>query len=482
MISPFFVQVFYGNGSYEMLYSETDSSIQPASSPMIGDFDGDGKEEIFVEAKNFTDSAGIQSRAYLIENDSSTIITADLASTGYPSQAISADLNNDSIAEIILKWDDGMNRTISVFNGSLSQIWSYVLDEQPSSFAEYYIYPTVGDINNDANPEVLVPSGERLVILSESGSLLINKDLQSLGFVGSYAIGTPLMESNRIIFSIENSGLYSTYVYYIDMISPQIFLSDPQNATYTAMPIPLSYSAADDIAVGSVWYSIDGGSNVTLYGNTTFSLQNGFHNLTLYTNDTAGNTNSTTTEFSVACTESWSCSDWSAACSGGSQSRTCADSNSCGTVQSKPVETQSCSSSSGSSGGGGGYYCQTNWTCTTFFSCQPDGTQSRNCTDANKCLVPFNKPAEKQNCTYTPSSAPSEIKLPICGDGKCDSNESCSSCPKDCGACPVQNETAAENSTKGEITGQFLAIPALDYVIIALIVVLSAVFVIAIKK
>jgi hypothetical protein len=47
-----------------------------------------------------------------------------------------------------------------------------------------------------------------------------------------------------------------------------------------------------------------------------------------------------TTSCSV-CTESWTCSSWSA-CTSGSQTRTCTDSNSCGTTTSKPTTTQTC--------------------------------------------------------------------------------------------------------------------------------------------
>jgi len=42
------------------------------------------------------------------------------------------------------------------------------------------------------------------------------------------------------------------------------------------------------------------------------------------------------------CTELWGCSDWSV-CVSGTQTRTCTDSNNCGTTQNKPAETQSCS-------------------------------------------------------------------------------------------------------------------------------------------
>ena len=61
------------------------------------------------------------------------------------------------------------------------------------------------------------------------------------------------------------------------------------------------------------------------------------------------------------CTESWSCTSYST-CSGGTQTRTCTDSNNCGTENSKPSESQSCTttttgaavSGSAEAGRGGG--------------------------------------------------------------------------------------------------------------------------------
>ncbi|MBI2667523.1 Ig-like domain-containing protein [Candidatus Woesearchaeota archaeon] len=53
------------------------------------------------------------------------------------------------------------------------------------------------------------------------------------------------------------------------------------------------------------------------------------------------------------CTESWSCTSYSA-CSNGQQTRTCTDSNNCGTTNNKPAESQSCGGSGESQAGGGG--------------------------------------------------------------------------------------------------------------------------------
>ncbi len=49
-----------------------------------------------------------------------------------------------------------------------------------------------------------------------------------------------------------------------------------------------------------------------------------------------------TTNVSAPCTENWSCSDWSVCKSDGTQTRTCIDSNNCGTVKNKPPILQSC--------------------------------------------------------------------------------------------------------------------------------------------
>lgn len=43
------------------------------------------------------------------------------------------------------------------------------------------------------------------------------------------------------------------------------------------------------------------------------------------------------------CTENWTCDDWST-CENNSQTRTCVDSNACGTISNKPATTQACNS------------------------------------------------------------------------------------------------------------------------------------------
>ncbi len=104
------------------------------------------------------------------------------------------------------------------------------------------------------------------------------------------------------------------------------------------------------------------------------------------------------------CTENWECGQWSA-CTNGQQTKTCTDSNNCGTTVNKPAESQSCT------------VCTPTWTCgewnswNNWNSCSESSTQARTrtrtCTDSNNCGTTTDKPSESesesQGCTYTPT-------------------------------------------------------------------------------
>jgi len=91
-----------------------------------------------------------------------------------------------------------------------------------------------------------------------------------------------------------------------------------------------------------------------------------------------------TIEYPEACTENWSCTEWSE-CVDGVQTRKCIDSNNCGTTVNKPDESRSC-------------ICTENWSCTGWSACV-GGVQTRTCTDLNDCGTTFNKPSESRDCT-----------------------------------------------------------------------------------
>lgn len=91
------------------------------------------------------------------------------------------------------------------------------------------------------------------------------------------------------------------------------------------------------------------------------------------------NTN-TNTNAPPACTERWSCTAWST-CTNDQQSRTCTDTNSCGTIVNKPLLTQSCSTTPPPPPS----TCLTDWQCGAWSACDAQNRQQRHCVEANQC-------------------------------------------------------------------------------------------------
>ena len=84
----------------------------------------------------------------------------------------------------------------------------------------------------------------------------------------------------------------------IDTTPPNISIHSPRNTTYDSSAVPLNVSASE--AISAWWYSLDGGVNVSFTPNTTLSnLLDGVHSLSVYANDSAGNTGSAGVQFAV---------------------------------------------------------------------------------------------------------------------------------------------------------------------------------------
>ena len=62
--------------------------------------------------------------------------------------------------------------------------------------------------------------------------------------------------------------------------------------------IELNYTAYDR-HLDTIWYNLDGGTNITLTGNITFNTSNGDHVLHIYVNDSNGNLDNSYVEFTV---------------------------------------------------------------------------------------------------------------------------------------------------------------------------------------
>ena len=89
---------------------------------------------------------------------------------------------------------------------------------------------------------------------------------------------------------------------------------------------------------------------------------------------------------SPRCTESWSCTPFQpTTCpTNRKRTRTCTDTNDCGTTKNKPEEIETCT-------------CTESWSCTSFGTCL-NNIQTRICTDNNNCGTTSTKPTQQQQC------------------------------------------------------------------------------------
>lgn len=92
------------------------------------------------------------------------------------------------------------------------------------------------------------------------------------------------------------AAVSETISFTIDNIAPTIRMLTSENRTFETSNAPLNFTI--DESFSKIEYSLDGKSNVTTSGNTTLTgLTNGYHNVTVYATDAAGNTGASETLF-----------------------------------------------------------------------------------------------------------------------------------------------------------------------------------------
>jgi hypothetical protein len=143
-------------------------------------------------------------------------------------------------------------------------------------------------------------TGDRafLLITDSSGNVLWNLNYDGLSednlhFTRAYDISEPaayqfLMVETQQSYGMILTGLDAQMTRVTlrngDTTAPKITVLSPQNTIYTSSNLPLTYY----VDKPTVWmaYSVDKGKNITISGNTTITLPDGQHNMTLYAADT----------------------------------------------------------------------------------------------------------------------------------------------------------------------------------------------------
>ena len=101
------------------------------------------------------------------------------------------------------------------------------------------------------------------------------------------------------IYTLESQNIDYLPLAAPDTTKPIITILSPiQNDNYNTDSANLNY-AVSELTI-SEWYSLDDGNNISLSGNTTLSnLPDGYHNITVYANDSAGNVGSAIVNFTI---------------------------------------------------------------------------------------------------------------------------------------------------------------------------------------
>jgi hypothetical protein len=503
----YFVQSFHDNGVQDWLaYPEgaSASQIPPLfESPSIAEVDGDGAPEIVSTSYN-----GSYSRIHVISASGVTERAWNM-NCGSASNTIVA--GSGSGAAII----SYCNGVISSWKADGTLTWNSTVGVNiDATWIERY--PAAGDVNGDGLMEVVVPAGKRLFIFSASGVVLVNRTLEEF-FDTCYHLTTPSIgdvdgdsRAELVLGAQSRCDPAFKRISVNGVVQrPNLVLFNPKNQTYNFSFIPLEYSAWDSVpGIGSIGYSVDGGNNVSLSGNTTIPVADGSHVLAVYARDTAGNVNSTIVAFTVDSVPPriWNVTDdgirfaypgesfpgslappvfythvsWNTDEPSNSAVNLGLEGNQSYSFQSSSEETShselifwylnysrtyyysvSSCDPAGNCNSSGTYNfttpgCPESWSCTGWSACS-GGVQVRVCTDAHDCGTTAGKLPENQTCVIPPPVPPSGGggggSGAYCGDGivqkwtgeECESNSDCNS-SYECKACKCVR-ACAENWT-----------------------------------
>lgn len=143
-------------------------------------------------------------------------------------------------------------------------------------------------------------TGDRafLIITNSSGYVQWNRNYDSLSednlhFTRTYYVGEPIPDQfvmagtqqsyGQILTGLDGMMIRITLRNVADTTPPKITVLSPEDKIYTTSNVPLVFT----VNKPTLWigYQIDSGRNVTISGNTTITLLDGWHNITLYAAD-----------------------------------------------------------------------------------------------------------------------------------------------------------------------------------------------------
>jgi hypothetical protein len=164
-----------------------------------------------------------------------------------------------------------------------------------------------------APPIIQVTSPENQTYNKVTLDFTVNRDAEWMGYSLDNQANITIMGETQLLNlsqgahniilyakdSFSNMGSSNRVFFSVDTIAPKIVIMLPQNQSYSATDIQLTFEV--NKTVTRLAYSLDGQQNVTIIGNVTLpALSDGSHRLTVYATDEIGNSGSKTVYFNIA--------------------------------------------------------------------------------------------------------------------------------------------------------------------------------------
>jgi hypothetical protein len=204
--NPYYFYVLKGDGSFMPGFPvETDANI--ASSPAVGDINGDGSFDIVFGTGSYNESCGQPfdgKKIWAIDRFGQPLPGWPKATDGVmeTSPAL-ADLNGDGRLEVIAVCHDQNNRNcrrLYAWHGDGTMVNGFPVDFHEDTLI--YQSPAVADIDGDNQPEILLSIGDEIAIIGANGQV---KEMRFSNPGDAYKI-------NPIIADVNGDGLLETII------------------------------------------------------------------------------------------------------------------------------------------------------------------------------------------------------------------------------------------------------------------------------
>jgi len=208
------------------------------SSPVIGDIDGDKKDEIILSSNEYI---------FALNSESGDILWSFFTEEGYSvtGTAALADIDNDGVLDVIIGGGNGKIYGLSGNNGTL--LWSFQTNGKTiwtyKTLGKGVSSPILGDLDNNNKTDVLVYSSEScLYALNGINGKLLWKFQHTKSDFLNLAVQTPCLAD------IDNDG-------HIEIVSTQSFYESNWSVIYT-----LDNNLDNKMGFRSYWPNIYGNS------------------------------------------------------------------------------------------------------------------------------------------------------------------------------------------------------------------------------